>query len=152
MHPVSSRIRRGPDGTRPFSYPRLVQPVLDRHCVRCHDGTEGPDRSQLLLTGQPAETFSRSYQSLKPFVRWYEWVGNSIRHIVTIPGRIGADESPLCKILEDSTHAGQVKLSDEDRRRIYLWLDGNAPFYGTYGRQAQHAQRGGKAVPPPQVQ
>ena len=24
------------DGTNPFSYPRLVQPVLDKHCVACH--------------------------------------------------------------------------------------------------------------------
>jgi len=25
-------------GPRPFGYPRLIQPILDRRCVRCHDG------------------------------------------------------------------------------------------------------------------
>ncbi|MBE3068635.1 MAG: hypothetical protein IMZ66_00200, partial [Planctomycetes bacterium] len=49
-----SVLRPGPDGTRPFGYPRLVQPVLDRHCVSCHDGKEGPDKSPLVLTGEVA--------------------------------------------------------------------------------------------------
>ena len=31
-----SRLRPDVDGTNPFSYPRLVQPVLDQHCVCCH--------------------------------------------------------------------------------------------------------------------
>ena len=31
-----SRLRPDVDGTNPFSYPRLVQPVLDKHCVACH--------------------------------------------------------------------------------------------------------------------
>ena len=26
-----------------FDYSRIVQPVLDRHCVRCHDGDNDPD-------------------------------------------------------------------------------------------------------------
>ena len=29
-------IRPDVDGSKPLSYPRLVQPVLDRHCVDCH--------------------------------------------------------------------------------------------------------------------
>ena len=47
---AASTIRPGPDGSLPFGYPRLVQPVLDRHCVRCHDGSTGPDKSNLVLT------------------------------------------------------------------------------------------------------
>ena len=31
-----SRLRPGPEGTWPLRYDRLVQPVLDKHCVRCH--------------------------------------------------------------------------------------------------------------------
>ncbi|MFH1267848.1 MAG: discoidin domain-containing protein, partial [Planctomycetota bacterium] len=37
-----SSIQPDVDGTAPFSYPRLVQPVLDRHCVTCH--AEHPDK------------------------------------------------------------------------------------------------------------
>jgi len=147
-----SPITPGPDGTKPFGYPRLVQPVLDRHCVRCHDGTKGPDKSPPVLTGEPSGTFTRSYEGLKPFVRWYEWGGKTIRPITTRPGEMGADASPLARILDDPTHAKHVTLPVEDRRRIYVWLDGNAPFYGTYDRASQIAQRNGEAVAPPAVQ
>lgn len=34
---VPSVIAPGPDGSKPFSYPILVQGVLDRHCVTCHN-------------------------------------------------------------------------------------------------------------------
>ncbi len=148
----ASKMEAGPDGTRPFSYPRLVQPVLDRHCVRCHDGQTGDSRSRLLLTGEPAGTFSQSYESLKPYVRWYEWGGSTITEVVTRPGRVGADESPLLKVLQDRNHAQHVALPQEDRLRLYIWLDGNAPFYGVYEEAQQVAQQSGQAIPPPLIQ
>ncbi|HRR57855.1 MAG TPA: hypothetical protein P5057_12920, partial [Acidobacteriota bacterium] len=92
-----STIEPGPEGTRPMSYPLLVQPVLDRHCVRCHDGSQGEWKAPPVLTGEPEGAFTQSYASLKPFVRWYEWGDKSIREIGTEPGRSGADESRLLK-------------------------------------------------------
>ena len=148
---AASTIAPGPDGTQPFSYPRLVQPVLDRQCVRCHDGGAGAP-SRLVLTGEPAGSFSRSYESLKPFVRWYEWGGASISQVVTLPGHGGADESRLLKVLDDKDHKDQVRLTEGDRERLVLWLDANASFYGTYSKPEQTAQRRGEAVPPPRVQ
>jgi hypothetical protein len=142
----------GPDGTLPLSYPRLVQPVLDRHCVRCHDGTPGPGKGKLALSGEPAGAFTRSYESLRPHVRWHEWGGQSITQIVTRPGHCGADESPLVALLDDADHRPHLNLPEADRRRLYLWLDANVPFYGTYRSEAQTAQRAGLAVPPPELQ
>jgi hypothetical protein len=147
-----SVIQPGPDGSLPFSFPRLVQPILDRHCVPCHDGTDGVQPSRIVLTREAEGTFSRSYESLRPFVRWHEWGSASIHQVVTIPGRIGADESPLLGVLTDEKHAEDVSLTDEERRRLYLWLDGNAPFYGVYEEHEQRAQRSGAAVPLPAVQ
>lgn len=147
-----STIAPGPDGSRPFSYPMLVQPVLDRHCTRCHDGNRGPEKSRLVLTGEPAGAFTRSYESLRPHVRWHEWGGKSISQTVTRPGHLGADESPLTKILDDKTHQPALRLTEADRQRIYLWLDSNAPFYGTYGKDEQRAQLAGQAVAPPRIQ
>jgi len=147
-----SAITPGPDGSQPFCYPRLVQPVLDRHCVACHDGTKGTDKSSLVLTGDPAGTFTRSFESLRPFVRWYEWGGSTIGNIITRPGQIGADASPLLRTLADPTHSAHVQLSTEDRLRIHVWLDGNAPFYGTYSEEEQRMQQKGKPVPLPRVQ
>jgi hypothetical protein len=148
----ASVIEPGPDGTQPMSFPRLVQPVLDAHCVRCHRAEADPPGNRLRLTGEPAGAFSRAYQGLEPFTRWYEWGGKSISQIVTRPGHGGADESRLLPILDDATHAPALKLSADERRRLVLWLDGNAPFYGVYDPTEQAAQRDGKAVPPPQLQ
>ena len=141
----------GPEGSQPFGYPQLVQPVLDRSCVSCHDGKTGSGKSDLRLTGELAGKFTRSYESLRPFVRLYEWGGGSINQTVTVPGRMGADESPLTAILKDETHRA-IKLSELDRRRMYLWLDANAPFYGTYSEKEQLAQQRGQLVPVPKLQ
>ncbi len=147
MRRPPSRLEPGPDGSQPLSFPRLVQPVLDRHCVRCHDGGRGSGKSQLALTAEPAGSFSRAYQNLRPFVRWYEWGGESISQIATRPGEVGADASPLPRILDDDTHRPELTWTEADRRRIYLWLDANAPFYGTYSHEEQIAQREGQAIP-----
>ncbi len=71
MKQEPSRIQPGPEGSKPFSFPVLVQPVLDRHCVRCHDGNEGEGKSQLNLTSATQGQFSQSYESLKPYIRWF---------------------------------------------------------------------------------
>jgi hypothetical protein len=47
------------DGSNPFSYPRLVQPVLDRHCVECHaekDKAPNLAASRSCATGTPRTT------------------------------------------------------------------------------------------------
>jgi hypothetical protein len=152
MRRSPSRIAPGPEGSLPLSFPLLVQPVLDRHCVRCHDGQEGPEQSPLVLRGDPEGNFSRAYQNLRPFLRWYEWGGDSISQIATHPGRIGADASPLSGVLADETHRAALTWTESERRRIDLWLDANVPFYGTYGHAEQLAQRAGKAIPPPTFQ
>jgi hypothetical protein len=152
MRREPSRLAPGPDGSCPLSFPLLVQPVLDDHCVHCHDGREGEGKSKLALTREPAKGFSRSYVSLRPYLRWYEWGGASISQIATYPGRIGADESPLARILEDDTHGPELHWSEAERGRIYLWLDANVPFYGTYNPEEQLAQRQGQSLPPPREQ
>jgi hypothetical protein len=63
-----------------------------------------------------------------------------------------ADESPLTRMLTDANHIGRVNLTDDERRRIALWLDGNAAFYGTYSQAEQLAQKNGQMVPPPKLQ
>jgi hypothetical protein len=146
-----SKIQPGPDGSLPWSYPRLVQPILDARCVRCHDGAEGEGKHSPNLTGAPDGDFTVSYEGLRPYVRWYEW-GGGIVGDVTRPGHMPADESPLTKILENEHHAGEVELTESERRRICLWLDGNAAFYGVYLKSAQLAQRRGERIPPPKLQ
>ncbi|MHB9065572.1 MAG: HzsA-related protein [Pirellulaceae bacterium] len=141
-----SVIEPGADGTRPFGYPRLIQPLLDQHCTRCHDGAAGPDKSELVLTGSPTDSFSRSYDNLLPYLRWPSPDG------VTKPGELGADTSPLSAIVTGDPHRVHVELPDAPLRTLYLWLDAHVPFFGTYEEDDLQRQRLGQAVPAPELQ
>jgi hypothetical protein len=135
-----SRITPAPDGANPFSYPRLVQPVLDRHCAECHRQKEAFD-----LSGTATGTFgwSKSYENLAGKYGFYFHVSNgSIKSGVhggsrTIPGQFGAQASKLLDYLDDR-HYG-VNLPPEDFGRITLWLDSNSEFYGGYHDTTQQA-------------
>ncbi len=145
-----SILQPGPQGSLPFSFPLLVQPVLERACLSCHNGQEKGAKPS--LTSEPKGNFTNAYLNLQPFIRWYEWGGKTIRETTTLPGQCGADISPLSSILDDKNHQGKMKLSDSDRRVLYLWLDANAPFYGRTDLEGQKEQREGKTVLPPTLQ
>ena len=140
-----SAIRPGPEGSRPFSYPRLVQPVLDRHCVKCHDGRD-PKRS--ILTGEPDGAFSKSYNALVPLVSYSAW-GRPEQNLepTTAPMRFGALGSRLTALL-DQGHA-EVRLPAEDEDRLVTWMDANALFYGTFDPEEQRQQLAGRAIAGP---
>jgi hypothetical protein len=146
MRRPPSKIEAAVDGSNPFNYPRLVQSVLDRNCVACHQ-----EKKALDLTGQiDGNGFTRSYNNLAGKYGFYFHVTNgSINTGVhggsrTIPGKFGAMAAPLMKYLEESHHG--VKLSAEDRRRLTLWLDCNSEFLGAYERA--DAQARGEVVVP----
>ncbi len=149
---AASTIEPGPEGTMPFNFSLLVQPVLVHNCLECHNGESGSHKSVVSLTDEPVGEFTKAYRSLKPYIRWYEWGGESISQIITRPGFGGADQSPLLSIIEDKTHSPHVNLTEEDKLRLYIWLDGNAPFYGTYNEEEQLAQRNGKVIAAPELQ
>jgi hypothetical protein len=140
-----SKIRPGPDGTRPFSYPRLVQPVLDRHCVRCHDGKEA---QRPVLTGEPEGAFSKSYNALVSRVSFSAW-NRSEQNFepLTEPLRFGALGSPLARTLEKAPC--NVALTPEEEERLYTWMDANALFYGTFDVNEQKKQLAGQVIDGP---
>ena len=73
-------------GTNPFSYPRLVQPVLDLHCVECHD--KNKDKT-INLGREPIERkWFASYNSLIERFAFNDY-GHGYR---TTPGQFGARE------------------------------------------------------------
>ena len=101
----------------------------------------------------------RGPRDLHPFLQLVAAIPSLVRmgrrehsHATTYPGRIGADESRLTKVLADRRHAAVVSLPRADRDRLFVWLDGNVPFYGTYDQDEQQQQQLGAAVPPPHVQ
>ena len=120
--------------------------------MRCHGKPDSDAFQAPQLTGETVGSFTRSYESLRPFVRWYEWGGKSIAQTVTRPGHCGADESPLLKVLQDANHKPHLKIPQADMRRLTIWLDANVPFYGTNRQDAERRQLAGDAVPPPKLQ
>jgi hypothetical protein len=138
-------LRRSPStiapeaqGSNPFNYVVLVQPVLDRHCVACHQ-----EKNALDLSGAPGGKgsknegpFTRSYENLAAKYGFYfdsskGCYGNAGHGGGrTTAGQFGARASKLLQALDKGHHG--VKLPPEDLRRITLWLDCNSDFLGAY--------------------
>ncbi|MBI2298712.1 MAG: PD40 domain-containing protein, partial [Armatimonadetes bacterium] len=128
-----STLAPGPDGSRPLSYPLLVQPVLDRACVSCH-GAADP-AGGIPLTGQPEGHYTVSYNRLAPLVPFSDQ-GNA--ESLSRPGRFGAQRSPLTRLLFGGHH--DVKLNRDELDRLVTWMDVNVLFYGTFDPADQARQ------------
>jgi hypothetical protein len=143
-------IAPAPDGSKPFSYPILVQSILDKHCVSCHGGekTEG----DIDLTGAPAGQFTRSYNALAPLVPFSEWQGTpqANHEPLTHPNQFGARASRLTELLLDGHE--DVSLSDEEYERLITWMDTNALFYGTFDPEDQKRQQRGERIAGPALE
>ena len=68
-----SRIVPDVEGSNPFSFVRLVQPVLDRHCAACHREKKALDLSAKIEGGYG---WTRSYANLAPKYGFYFHVQN----------------------------------------------------------------------------
>ena len=142
-----SKIKRDVDGSNPFNYVRLVQPVLERNCVACHQQKKALDLTGVIEGGYG---WTRSYNNLASEYGFYFHVSNgSINSGVhggsrTTAGKFGARASKLLDY-SDEQHYG-VKLSEEDLHRLTLWLDCNSEFYGSY--ENTDAQSRGEVVLP----
>jgi hypothetical protein len=133
-----SRLKPDVDGSHPFSYPRLVQPVLDRHCVECH--AKQPDKAINLAREPLVGRWYASYANLTQRYGFHDYA-DAYR---TTPGRFGARASKLFELLEKGHY--DVKLSPEDLHRLTLWLDCSSMFYGVYEREGGEAQLRGELV------
>ncbi len=154
MQRPPSRLQPDVDGTNPFSYPRLIQPVLDKHCVACH--AKNPDKAPRLdatpvayQVGGTHGTYFASYLSLTPKYGFYNYGGrdwNDPKWYRTTPGEFGARASKLYPMLLKGHH--DVKLTPEELHRFSVWLDSCSLFYGVYEKEGCEAQlKGGLAKP-----
>lgn len=141
--PVAQAFRRPPtrlaaaEGNGGVSFPRDVQPILDRRCVRCHDVTK-PDGG-VILSGDVTRTFNVAYETLNHHNR--DW-GHSIHRgktgaivpVITYvaaplkPRTTGARASPLFRKYVFGDHY-DVKLTKREIATLALWVDLNLPYY-----------------------
>jgi hypothetical protein len=113
------------DAPQVFDFPRDVQPVLDRHCVRCHDA-DRPE-GNVVLSGDHGPMFSLSYYTITA----RSLVADGRNSMGNRPPRsIGSSASRLMTFL-DGSHYG-VQPSPHERKMVRLWIDSGAPYPGTY--------------------
>jgi formylglycine-generating enzyme required for sulfatase activity len=134
--PASLTPWHGP--ARPFDFANEVYPVLQRHCIGCHDdkATVGP-RSKPSFA-QPGV----AYDTLHPYIHR---PGPEADMAMLNPMEYHASTSPLIQMLEKGHHGVRLdNLPRESRERLYCWIDLNVPRRGSFELPAdkQHvAQR-----------
>jgi len=148
LHRAPSEILPGPEGSKPLSFPLLVQPVLDKHCVRCHGGAK--PAGGISLTAKPEKEFTESYNQLVKRVSYSAWGRPDNSEPLSKPDHFGARGSKLMKHL----WAGHknVRLTGSDLERLITWMDTTALFYGTFNPEDQTRQRRGERIEGPDLE
>jgi len=125
-------MKRPPNRIEPYQdvpdvldFPRDVQPILDRHCVACHnhDRHDG----DINLSGDRTPYYSTAYWTMfsKSLV-----VDGRNKYGNRPPRTIGTSASRLMTCLDRSHY--DVQLSDQERFTIRTWIDSGATYSGTY--------------------
>jgi len=124
-----SKIALAPSGSWPLRFDRLVQPVLDAKCIKCHSPNSKKVKARKFNLTAP-----KAYASLcnygKPSLRSHVHV--DYRRGTSAEGNCQAANSPvLAKLFGPKGH-NDVKLTDEDRRRFIVWMDSYAQRAGSF--------------------
>jgi len=135
-----SKIKSWYGPTRGFSFKREVQPVLDKYCIGCHDGSHD-DRPNFSATDEPVVSgrrghrFTPSYVALHPYVRR---PGPESDYFMQKPMEFHANTSELVQMLEKGHH--NVKPDAEAWDRFVTWIDLNVPDHGTWHEYREIAE------------
>jgi hypothetical protein len=131
----------GADAVKGFNYVASVQPVLDRHCIRCH-GVESLS-GKVDLTGVYTERetgrypsgklrMPKSYDYLVRNPRFYKMLDRNRETDCSIPKDYLSHASGLPAFLKKHVKKQGINFSEDDWERVITWLDVNAQLYGNY--------------------
>jgi hypothetical protein len=126
-----SKITPGPKGSWPLRFDRLVQPVLDKSCVSCHQ----PDSTNEIaarLDLSPAV----SYENLLSFAN-KDLEKLAFEKDRSIIGECPAAQSKLLKALENGKGHEDLQLNDDDFTRLVTWMDVYAQRLGSFSEQQE---------------
>jgi len=129
-----SRITVGPEGSWPLRFDRLVQPVLDRHCVGCHSPqAENKQAAAFDLTAE------KSYDSLcnygQPSLR--EHVSARYNEGRSIEGACAAATSAVLARIAGPQKHNNVELDDQSLERLIIWMDTYAQKAGSFSPEQE---------------
>jgi hypothetical protein len=131
MRRAPSRITPGPEGSWPYRFDKLVQPVLDARCVSCH----APGGSGAGFDLRPQTSYESLVSYGRPSLR--EHVQSRYHQGRSIAGEGAAATSPLLALLRKG-HQG-VHLGPNELERFTTWMDTYAQRLGSFG-PAQEAE------------
>lgn len=112
---------------RIFNYISEVQPVFDKHCVKCHDYNKDAGK-KLILAADRTATFNTSYNEL-----WRKKYINAIGagpHEIQQPYLWGSHASKLVEVIRSGHN--DIKLTKDEFETIVTWIDLNATYYPRY--------------------
>jgi hypothetical protein len=123
-------LKRGPDSPSPIEgvaqipdFPRDIQPILDRHCVACHNRK---DRAGGMNLSSDRSTWtSHAYLHLRSAAR-----GAGEGTLSIPPYGDGAHRGGLAPVLEGKHK--KVKLTPAQEHTLRLWVNTGVQFAGTY--------------------
>jgi hypothetical protein len=149
---VAQPIAPPPWADTTVSYPRYVQPVLDKYCGKCHQG-DGEGRKVLDLTERPSQpVFTEPYLTLIGRPTWGQPylapvkppAGFGIAGTLLVEGYGQTDpkgyvtpppmttlsyRSPLIELVSSGKHH-DVKVDEISRLRLIAWVDAMCPYMG----------------------
>jgi hypothetical protein len=128
----------------PFDYPKMVQPIFDKHCTSCHDSSSHESGFDLSgdLTGKVGSRKAPiSYMSLLKGI--CPATSNNALNINMIfsspkqqnPYSFGACKSNIMtEVLNGITHKDKIKtdITDKEKKIIACWIDLCAPLCGNF--------------------
>ena len=120
-----SRITPFDDVPDVFDFVRDIQPILDRHCVRCHNADRRDGAVDLSDNMTPL--YTASYWAM--FTN--ALVSDGRNQLGNRPPRtIGSSASRLMTLIDGSHY--DAKLTARERTMIRLWIETGATYPGTY--------------------
>ncbi|MBI5833496.1 MAG: discoidin domain-containing protein [Armatimonadetes bacterium] len=121
-----SSITPGPAGSWPLRYDKLVQPVLDKLCVTCHQPGGKSPSVDLTAARSYDMLFGYGRPSLRDQVKARYGAGRSL------PGDGEARNSALMKLLATPEGHQGVKLAGADLDALVTWIDTYGQRQGSY--------------------
>lgn len=124
-----SKISVGPEGSWPLRFDRLVQPMLDRECVSCHQA-KSTDVKAARLDLTPAHAYDALVRYGKPSL--YDQIMTGYRLGISIEGEGPARHSAVLDKIQDARVHPGLQLKAESLERLAVWMDTYAQKLGAF--------------------
>jgi hypothetical protein len=150
---MSMAMKKGPETLqlfygppKGFSFIKEIQPILDKHCIKCHKADGEEKAREYILTGDPVHdsdskrNWFRSYLTLTSTPTGkrargkaneiVDWISNCSEPTMIPPMYGGSTKSKLITLCENGH--GKTRLSREEMDKLNAWIDLVVPFCGDY--------------------